>query len=632
MFLSKIWFILVAVLAGVALSVALTAPRPMAQKLEELEGQRLDRAQYAAEQMLKIDAHKWIDRVAKLGRDAIISEALDSASRGSGEIGVQHKTVQSRFRALLPDLGTAGIATIAAVDSSGRVVARVGEGEKDFGENIGGAEIIADALRGFLSDDAWGADRRLLRVAAAPVLSKNHDRIVGALVIGAETGAPFAERLKKNLDVDVALLLRGKVLAATVEASTLSTLPDLVAQHRTEINEVKRTPAISIDVGADTFLAVAAPFPGQASQQEGYYVLIGKKPAKADLTSLLASTSARDLKWNTFPWISLVGTILAVVAIGLLLQRIEVEGPIARLRAELRTLARGEAGRLNDHHYAGRFGGIARDVNAAVEHQSHAPASTGSPAPQGTSADAPPPDSAFAANSLFGPPPGGFASAGPSAISGIASRRSGAATAQQLSTPTTTARICPATARVLTAGFSALLALAAQSGRPARGTRGDLRDRRRRRHARPGSLPGIPRGETPVWRIDGRSHARQVQPAPAREQDRADGQARLQHGPLLRLHQGRQSLAARHSRQVVVSFYGGVVRCRSHAPGPPSLRPAKLDCARFSRQRETHCRLRGVQPCVWGAPSSEAGLRSLFKSEGDPEIAGSVGSGLAAAP
>ena len=36
MFLSKIWFVLVALFAGFALSIALTAPRPMAQRLEEL--------------------------------------------------------------------------------------------------------------------------------------------------------------------------------------------------------------------------------------------------------------------------------------------------------------------------------------------------------------------------------------------------------------------------------------------------------------------------------------------------------------------------------------------------------------------------------------------------------------------
>ncbi|MEO8213220.1 MAG: MXAN_5187 C-terminal domain-containing protein [Myxococcales bacterium] len=411
MFLSKIWFILVAVAAGVALSIALTAPRPMAQKLEELEGQRLDRAQYAAEQMLKVDAHKWIDRVAKLGRDAIVSEALDGASHGTGELGVQHKTVQSRIRSLLPDLSTAGIATIIALDGNGRVVARVGDDEKDYGDNIGGAEVISDALRGYLSDDVWGAGGHLLRVAGGPVLSKSRDRIVGALVIGAETGAQFADRLKRNLDMDVALLLHGKVVASTIDAALLSPLPQLVSQHQTEIDDVKRTPAIPLDVGSETYLAVAAAFPGQASQQQGYYVLIGKKPAKADLQSLLANTSARHLKWGSFPWISLVGSILAVVAIGLFLQHLEVEAPIARMRAELRTLARGEAVKLNDHRYGGGFGSIARDVNAAVEHyaMSSLSGATAVHASGAVAVDAPAAGSAFANN---GP---GFGMTGPAA-------------------------------------------------------------------------------------------------------------------------------------------------------------------------------------------------------------------------
>ncbi|MBC8132403.1 MAG: hypothetical protein H7X95_05425, partial [Deltaproteobacteria bacterium] len=428
MFLSKIWFILVAVAAGVAVSIALTAPLPMAQKLEELEGQRLDRAQYAAEQMLKVDAHKWIDRVAKLGRDAILSEALDSASHGSGEIGVQHKTVQSRIRSLLPDLTTAGISSIAAIDANGRVVARVGENEKDYGENIGGAEVIADALRGYLSDDVWGAGGHLMRVAAAPVLSKNRDRIVGALVVGVETGAQFAERLQKNLDMDVALLLRGKVIASTIDPVLLAPLPDLVGQHKAEIDDVKRTPAIPLEVGAETYLAVAAAFPGQAAQQQGYYVLIGKKPAKADLQSLLANTSARHLKWGSFPWIPLGGSILAMIAIGLFLQRLEVEAPIKRMRAELRTVARGEAMKLDDHRYGGGFGGIARDTNAAIEHYAMASSLSGSiaaPGAAGVAGDAPAAGSAFAPTSPFGqmsnsgsaaanaaiapPPPAGFA-------------------------------------------------------------------------------------------------------------------------------------------------------------------------------------------------------------------------------
>lgn len=421
MFLSKIWFILITLVAGVALTFALIAPRPAVQKLGVLEGQRLDRAQYAAEQMFKVDAHKWIDRVSKLGRDAIVSDSLDAASRGSGEWGMLHKTLQERFRALIPDLATGGIQTLVAMDAKGRVVARVGDGEAEYGDYIGGAEVVADALRGYLSDDVWGNGGKLIRVAAAPVLSKNRDRIVGAISVGAETGENLVERLKKNLEVDVALLLRGKVIASTRPAAELAMLPDLIEKHGKEIAEVKRTPAIPLSAGRDSLLAVAAPFPGQAGQQQAYYVLLGMQPAKSDLGALLAQTSSDDLKWGHFPWIPLVATVLVMIGVGLFAQRHEVEGPLARLRAELAQLGRGEIQKIQDSRYGGKFGGLARDVNAAVERYTHAPAAPsemagkdlnailgGKPSGGGGSTfDLPASGSAFSGSDLppaFGPP------------------------------------------------------------------------------------------------------------------------------------------------------------------------------------------------------------------------------------
>jgi hypothetical protein len=421
MFLSKIWFILIALVAAVALTFALIAPRPAVQKLGVLEGQRLDRAQYAAEQMFKVDAHKWIDRVSKLGRDAIVSDSLDAASKGSGEWGVLHKTLQDRFRALIPDMTAGGIETLVAMDGKGRVVARIGDNDKEYGDYIGGAEAIADALRGYLSDDVWGNGGRLVRVAAAPVLSKNRDRIVGAIYVGAETGENLVERLKKNLDVDVALLLRGKVIAASRPTSDLMRLPDLIEKHTAEIEKVKRTPAIPLQAGNDSLLAVAAPFPGQAGQQQAYYVLLGMQPAKADLGPLLAQTSSDDLKWGSFPWIPLAAAVFAMIGVGLLLQRREVEAPLDGLRKELGQLARGEIQKLQDGRYGGKFGGLARDINAGLERYTHAPAAPsemagkdlnailgGKPGPSGSTFDLPSKDSAFHGSDLppaFGPPP-----------------------------------------------------------------------------------------------------------------------------------------------------------------------------------------------------------------------------------
>src|SRR3954468_8082943 len=338
MFLSKIFFILLALAAAIATTFAVIAPRPFERKLGVLEGQRLDRAQYAAEQMFKVDAHKWIDHVGKLGRDAIIAESLDAASRGSGESTVIHRTIQDRFRTLIPDLASGGIDTIVALDTKGRVIARVGGEEKEYGDFIGGAEIIADALRGYLSDDVWGVGGRLQRLAAAPVLSKNRDRIVGAVYVGAETGPALVERLKKNLDVDVALLLRGKVIASSRPVGELDALPEMVTQHVSEITELKRTPALPLTVGQDKLLAVAAPFPGQAGEQQAYYALLGMQPAKNDLGALLSNVSSNDLKWGNFPWVPVALVTFAMIAVGLILQRVEVEAPLGRLRRELQEL------------------------------------------------------------------------------------------------------------------------------------------------------------------------------------------------------------------------------------------------------------------------------------------------------
>jgi Double sensory domain of two-component sensor kinase len=374
MFLSKIWFILIALVCAVAATFALVAPRPAVQKLAVLEGQRLDRAQYAAEQMFKVDAHKWIDRVSKLGRDAILSESLDAASRGSGEYTVIHRTIQDRFRTLIPDLATGGIDEIVALDNKGRVIARVGgDNEKEYGDFVGGVEVVADALRGYLSDDVWGVGGKLERVAGAPVLSKGKDRIVGALYVGAETGPGLVERLKKDLDVDVALLLRGKVIASSRAASELDALPELIAQHTGEIATVKRTQALPLTVGQDKLLAVAAPFPGQAGEQQAYYVLLGMQPAKSDLPALLANVSSNDLKWGTFPWVPLAVVTFAMIAVGLILQRMEVEAPLGKLRRDLQKLAAGDLQKIDDRSYGGKYGGLARDVNAAVERFTHAP-------------------------------------------------------------------------------------------------------------------------------------------------------------------------------------------------------------------------------------------------------------------
>jgi hypothetical protein len=372
MFLSKIWFILVALLAGVAVTAAFVAPRPADRRIEQLEGQRLDRAQYAAEQMLKNDARRWIDYVAKLGRDSHLTEALDSSSRGAGEPKTLHETVRSRLKALVPDRAGIGVESLIAVDNKGRVVARVGDDEGEYGESLAGAEVVGDALRGYLSDDVWGAAGRLRRVGAAPVTSKSRERIVGAVVVEVEAGKRLAEMWKRNLGVDVAIVLGRNVVSSTLAEALLGQLPELIEQHATEIANSKRTRPLILYMGTERMLLVAAPFVGEASEQRAYYVLLNKQSPGSDPWVLLSNASSDDLRWGHFPWLPLAFGILAMIGIGLLLQRTEVEGPIRRLRTEVHSLARNEIQKIDDTKYGGKLGGVARDINATVERFTHA--------------------------------------------------------------------------------------------------------------------------------------------------------------------------------------------------------------------------------------------------------------------
>ena len=241
MFLSKIWFILIALVSAVAGTFALVAPRPAVQKLAALEGQRLDRAQYAAEQMFKVDAHKWIDRVSKLGRDAILSESLDAASRGSGEYTVIHRTIQDRFRTLIPDLASGGIDEIVATRHQGarhrprrrrqrQGVRRLHRRRRGGGGRVARLPLGRRAGARAASWSAWPARRSCPRTrTGSSARSTSAPRPAPALV----------ERLKKDLDVDVALLLRGKVIASSRNPGELDALPDMVAQHTSDMRDAQ---------------------------------------------------------------------------------------------------------------------------------------------------------------------------------------------------------------------------------------------------------------------------------------------------------------------------------------------------------------------------------------------------------
>ncbi len=96
-------------------------------------------------------------------------------------------------------------------------------------------------------------------------------------------------------------------------------------------------------------MAVAAPFPGQAGEQQAYYALIGEQPGP-DVWPLLSRTrrrttssgaTSRGCRWR---W-----RLFAMIAAGLFLQRMEVEAPLqAGCAASCRSWRRATCRKIHD--------------------------------------------------------------------------------------------------------------------------------------------------------------------------------------------------------------------------------------------------------------------------------------------
>jgi hypothetical protein len=363
MFWSKTWFLLVALVGALAASVALLSSRPLQRDLEQETGARLERAQHSASLLLKVNARKWIDTAAQVATDAVLVEALEQATKGPADLGLVHKTVQERLRYFNDKMK---VDLVWATDARGRVIARAGLDEQAYKDGVEGFPLVADALRGLRGDDTWSLGGKLYRVAASPVIARDH--YAGALVVGQEVAGELAQSMKRVLDVDVAFLLRGRVLAASAQLPLLGQLPLLVDQRAEEMSVNGRSTPIAVDQGGEGFLVVVAPFVGEAEEHKAAYALVVPRKPGVTFGYLASQLLAMDPK--TLPWTQLApigaGLVLALL-IGFLLMRAEAIGPIKRLARESQALARGDVTRLDDDRHPGRFGTVARAVNTTLD-------------------------------------------------------------------------------------------------------------------------------------------------------------------------------------------------------------------------------------------------------------------------
>jgi hypothetical protein len=386
MFWSKIWFFLVAVVAGVTLTLALVMPRPAERATVTAERSRLSRACSITEILLRDFAQSRIELARETARvqglDVVLLEssrtpAVSAASYSAAKkiladevsFGTQRKGDQeTTYR---PDL-------LLALDARGRVVARSGRDENLYGDSLAGYFLIDDALDGYLRDDLWILGGQLYLVAAAPVITAREPEYAGAVVIGEAVDKEFATELARRwrdpsrpreLDVDLTFYAAGEAVAASDPAQlhkdVLARSGDLAKKPPGQ--DCRSGDSFSIATGDTSYWVLLARLPGEAGAMGAFYSVHIPQERAIGFAGTIKAVKKNDLSFANFPWVRVAVVFLLMVGVGIALMIFEADKPLRALSADVVRLAKGETERLAEEQHRGKFGSIARSVNIALD-------------------------------------------------------------------------------------------------------------------------------------------------------------------------------------------------------------------------------------------------------------------------
>jgi hypothetical protein len=370
-FLSKIWFFLVALAAGAALTVALVMPRPAQRQIDGEEKNRLGIACSVIDIVLADNARSRVALAGSFARAPKIVSALEGASSAGSLDESRMKTVRDIAAETMKGVSGHGPDFAMLIDSKGRVVARVALDEGDFGDVVAGRPLVDDALAGYLRDDLWAQNGTMYLVSAAPVIRRDPPvTYVGAIVLGNKITNELAKTVVGGLDVDVGFYL-GNDDVASSRTVALDHAPMMAALGKLSggdlTHDCRADNQFAMRAGNEDFTAVVGRLPGEAEAHEAFFTVFMKKRAERGFMGSLGAVQKTDVTFGKFPWILVIGVFVIALGVGIALMWLESDRPLKRLQGDALKLAKAESERLAEDAHGGRYGSIARSVNIHID-------------------------------------------------------------------------------------------------------------------------------------------------------------------------------------------------------------------------------------------------------------------------
>jgi hypothetical protein len=378
-YLSKIWFLVVAAVAAVTLALALVMPRPAQRQALAAESRQLHRACTVANILLRDNARTRVQLAGEFARAAApanepglrLDAILFSASKGEIISAEANATGRKALANLLDSFSGNKPDFVWLLDQRGRVVARAsksGKGDERYGENVSGYFVVQDALAGYLRDDLWIDGGELSRIAASPVVTRQLDW-AGAVVIGHAVSKDFVTSLSEGLDVQVSFYAGAKAVAtsdtAAIHDQVLARLGELAAIEPG--SDCVDGEVFTAEAEGKTYAVMMSRLPGEAGELGAFYAVFAERPSGIGFAGTVKSIKRGDLSFSNFPWILLALLFLLMVGLGMFIMVWEGDRPLRRLTEDAQRLSRGDSDRLHEELHSGKIGSVARSVNVALD-------------------------------------------------------------------------------------------------------------------------------------------------------------------------------------------------------------------------------------------------------------------------
>lgn len=373
MLLSRFWYFVLAIAAGIAFAAALLTQAAFNRQYDADLNDQLRRDRFELELMLKMDARSRIDAIAPIAAHPDVRSALRRASARD-----ERNTVPTDVRSALVDKlqglnrqleGMQGD-LLVAVDDRGYVIGQIGAQDTPGGASLGAFPLVDRALAGYVRDDTWVYNGKVYRMAARPVIDSG--QYVGAIVHGMELNDELARRLGERISgATVAFFQTDHVIASYMpQAGGAARSEDVEgplgeALSNEELRQGNRTDPMDMGTGARGIYSLVT---GSAAHANVGYAIARPRHALASVWDVFDLITINDV--NALPPSVLGGVIGGVVLLfllGMFFLWVERDRPFGKLKRATAALAKRERDRLTITDFGGGYRKVAENVNEAMD-------------------------------------------------------------------------------------------------------------------------------------------------------------------------------------------------------------------------------------------------------------------------